>query len=166
MKYVVKNLITAIEDNEVDIVVHQANCHHTMGAGVASELANKYPAVLVADLKTKKGDKEKLGKYSYTILENGTYVFNLYSQFDYFSFDDRLTSYDALYDGLRQIFNIYAIKNVAGGKVGLPKIGAGLARGNWEIIEFLIKKLEKEILTPRGMEVIIYVLNVHEIPNS
>ena len=39
-------------------------------------------------------------------------------------------------------------KNYSGKKIGLPKIGAGLAKGDWNIIEsIIVEELKDENLT-------------------
>ena len=45
-------------------------------------------------------------------------------------------------------------------KVGLPKIGAGLAGGDWKIIETMIESVLHDC------DVTIYVLNKEEIPDG
>jgi O-acetyl-ADP-ribose deacetylase (regulator of RNase III) len=46
---------------------------------------------------------------------------------------------DTNYDALRSCFKIVKQK-FSGKKIGLPLIGAGLASGNWETIENIIKE--------------------------
>jgi O-acetyl-ADP-ribose deacetylase (regulator of RNase III) len=48
-----------------DVLCHCANLYHTWGAGIVLPLKKLYPEAFQADLKTKYGDKVKLGKFSH-----------------------------------------------------------------------------------------------------
>src|SRR4051812_24203036 len=101
----VKEIQTDIFLADADIIVHQANCFHTMGSGIARHIRENFPEAYEADCNTtKKGDPKKLGKYSTAkiVTPNANprlkYIVNLYSQFE-FGRAAKHTSYDAMYDG-------------------------------------------------------------------
>lgn len=128
-----------VEDiNNFDIVVHGCNCFCTMGAGIARQLSNKYPQVALVDKMTKTGDKNKLGRYTSTLVTN-TLVVNLYTQYS-FGNKKRHFNYAAFLVGLRSLFQLFPQA-----KFGLPKIGAGLAEGDWNKIEQIIEDLSENI---------------------
>ena len=128
-------------DCEVDVIVHQANCFHTMGGGIAFAIAKKWPEVYAADKQTPSGDYKKLGTIGFVKIKEPInsikYVINQYSQ--YTCGIGRHTNYEAFYSCLMQIRirceNMkYDIKSV-----GFPhKIGCNLAGGDWRIVKTMI----------------------------
>ena len=72
---------------DINILIHQANCFCIMNAGIAYKIKECYPAVSLADKKTKPGDKEKLGSFTSTLEKNintgkELIILNLYSQYN------------------------------------------------------------------------------------
>ena len=134
------------------ILAHQANCFHTMGAGIALEIKRRYPAAFEADLLTPVGAR-KMGTFSYAFIDGSRDgddyrgVANVYSQGKpgpnpQFS-DQRATSYDAVYDGIDGICNCWA----ACSKDDYLQIlvpygyGCGIARGNWDVVSGILDAL-------------------------
>lgn len=116
--------------------IHQCNCFHTMGAGIALRIATKYPEAYEADLKTQSGDYKKMGTFSFAKTKDDKTVFNLYSQYT-FGRDKRHTSYDAVCNGLMAIKQ-YAEENKLEA-LGLPKtMGCKLGGGSWRIVKAII----------------------------
>ena len=120
-----------------DVIIHGCNCFCTMGAGIARLIRDNFPEAYQADLKTRMGEKEKLGTYSLARIERNDNIFtvvNGYTQYD-FSGHGVLVDYGAV----RKLFA--GIKNnFENQKIGYPKIGAGLAKGNWEMISDIISE--------------------------
>ena len=120
-----------------DVIIHGCNCFCTMGAGIARLIRDNFPEAYQADLKTRMGEKEKLGTYSLARIERNDNIFtvvNGYTQYD-FSGHGVLVDYGAV----RKLFA--GIKNnFENQKIGYPKIGAGLAKGNWEMISDIINE--------------------------
>lgn len=165
LKYKVKNLIDAIEDGEVDVIAHQANCFHTMGAGVAKALSQKYPDLLWVDkAATSYGDANKLGDVSGIFIHPTKVVFgfNLYSQYG-LDISERQTDYIALKSCLGKMKSHIDRLQEDGLirehlRIGLPRIGAGLGGGDWEIISEII---EEELC---DLDVTVYVLTEKDVP--
>lgn len=128
-------LIKSLESDHPDqkyIAIHQCNCFHTMGAGIAKALATAFPEVLCADKKTTFGSKEKLGTYSFVQVTKNCAVYNLYSQYLY-GVGSNHTDYDSMYKGLKSI--VESNKPDSNVAYIIPRyIGAGLSGGNHEII--------------------------------
>ena len=63
-------------------IIHQSNCMHTMGSGIAKRIREKYPEAYSADMEAgAKGDSKRLGCYSVAhCLKEDKYIFNLYGQ--------------------------------------------------------------------------------------
>lgn len=140
MKTIKGDLLKLAKDGKFDIIIHGCNCFCTMGAGIAKQIKKEFKAAYIADCSTKKGDRSKLGKMSYIIVD-GVIVVNAYTQYHYGS------GLQVDYDAVRQVFK--KIKNEFSGKrIGFPKIGAGLAGGDWNIISKIIdEELEGEDFT-------------------
>jgi O-acetyl-ADP-ribose deacetylase (regulator of RNase III) len=137
----------------VDIIVHQANCHHTMGSGIARAIREKWPVVYEADCKTTLlGDKKKLGTCSIAKIDDASsrikYVFNLYGQFNYGT-NARQTNYEAFYRGLEFIKNHVTNTNLV---IGIPyKIGCRLGGGSWRVCKTMID----DVFNPSAFTVLI-----------
>lgn len=151
IKEIKGNVIGLCETGQLDGMVHGCNCLHAMGSGVAGQLARRYPIVPEADRQGSTfGDMSKLGTFTDVCVESVVNeqiyfnVFNLYTQraptytgedvFDYDSFPQGLEIIKAdlrLYDDGEDDQIPY--------KLGFPKIGAGLAGGDWTRIEAMIR---------------------------
>lgn len=130
-------------------MAHCCNCHNTMKSGIAPFVADKFPAAWQADQNTVKGDREKLGKITEAWSDDGgVLVFNLYGQYGYWK--RREGKMDLEYPALDSALNMMAMSlhskcrisdlRPEEIKVFLPKIGAGLAGGDWAVIEPMIEK--------------------------
>ena len=125
-------------------IIHQANCMHTMGSGIARLIREKYPEAYEADCGAgSKGDSKRLGTFSVAhILKEDKYIFNLYGQYNYGAMA-RFTSYDAIDRGLRKI-EAYARENHLS-TLGLPKkMGCMRGGGSWPIVRAIIEDVFKE----------------------
>jgi O-acetyl-ADP-ribose deacetylase (regulator of RNase III) len=150
IKYRVGDLLVATfaEDRSV-VVAHCCNCFNTMKSGIAPLIAKAFPEAWQADQETVKGDRDKLG--SFTASVNGDHkvlVYNLYGQYGYWNRKKGLMDLDyaALDMSLEAMsYNLLARCRIVGQdhkeiKIFLPKIGAGLAGGDWSVIEPMIEK--------------------------
>jgi len=147
MRYVNGDLIKKALAGDYDVIVHGCNCFNTMGAGIALQIANQIPIAYTVDKSTKSGDKSKLGDIS--IAQDGELtIINGYTQFG-FRRGERACDYHAI----RSVFK--KIKKLLGGKslkFGIPKIGAGLAGGDWSIIVDIIDG----VMGDENIETVIY----------
>jgi O-acetyl-ADP-ribose deacetylase (regulator of RNase III) len=133
------NLIDLAEQGHFNVIVHGCNCFHTMGSGIAKEIKARYPRAYRADTDfTVKGDINKLGHYSWAIVaepnKHEFIILNAYTQYRYGK-DGTHVDYDAI----QRVFETIA-KNFGDKVIGYPKIGAGLAGGDWNTIETIINK--------------------------
>ncbi len=137
MKTIIKgNLIHFAKQGYFDIIIHGQNCKHGWKKGIAHTIALKFPEAKKSDLNTPYGDKKKLGSYSYAVimLESGKQliVINAYTQFNYGQGNH--LNLNALRSCFEKIKNDFPNLHYA-----YPKIGAGLAGGNWKDINSVIE---------------------------
>src|SRR4051812_45909346 len=132
----IKEIEISILDADTDIIVHQANCFHTMGSGIARTLREKFPECYEADVQqTKSGDSKKLGTISVAKIKDPSsrikYIFNMYSQFT-FGTANRQTHYEAFYRGLEAVRGKVANTKLT---IAFPfKIGCKLGGGSWRVV--------------------------------
>lgn len=150
MKYILGNLIQLADQGNFDVIIHGCNAFCTMGGGIAAAIALRAPKALAADQKTKKGDRTKMGTYTRAsvcdIYSRGGYtIINAYTQYTFWDRNDML-DYVALKTVFEKIKQDYdSTVNIP--RIGIPLIGAGLACGDWDKIESIIKSVGLRDLT-------------------
>jgi O-acetyl-ADP-ribose deacetylase (regulator of RNase III) len=120
---------------EFDVIIHGCNCQCAMGAGIAKAIKSTFPEAYDADLKTEKGARDKLGTISYAEVERDgrtIILVNGYTQFHWRG-SGVLADYDAIRSVMREVKSKFS-----GKRIGYPKIGAGLAKGDWGVISGII----------------------------
>lgn len=135
MKRVRGDLIGMALKGCFDVILHGCNCQNALGAGIALSIKKEFPEAYAADCKTSQGDRNKLGTISTaTVRRSGRdiTIVNAYTQYHWRG-QGVLTDYDALRSAFREVKSQFA-----GSRIGYPKIGAGLAKGNWIQIELII----------------------------
>ena len=135
MRTVRGDLLDLVRQGAFDVIVHGCNCQCQMGKGIALAIRQQFPEAYAADRATEKGSREKLGSFSAaTIKRDGRsfVVVNAYTQFDW-----RGAGVKADYDAIRQAMRAVA-EQFGDCRIGYPKIGAGLAGGDWSVISAII----------------------------
>lgn len=114
-----------------DILVHGCNCFVTQGSGIAGIFRKLYPGVYEADVfNGRKGDKSKLGTYSYW---QGTHrnfrtaitIINAYTQYNF----GKDTGPHVDYDAIRKVMETIKVE-WPNHSICMPRIGCGLAGGD------------------------------------
>lgn len=118
--------------SQFDLIAHSCNCQNNFGAGIALQIKREFPEAYEADCATIKGDSGKLGTYTFAVI-GGLTLLNIYGQ-DRFG-RGKHADYGAIRSCLKKIKEDFGDK-----RIGLPKIGAGLAGGDWEIISKIIEE--------------------------
>lgn len=145
MKEIMGNLIDLAEQGKFNVILNGANCFCNMGAGIAKEIKQRYPAAYTVDCATVKGNMRKLGTYSTAIVssvvnpDHKFYILNCYTQFRYGH-----GACHADYAAIRRVFRAVAV-NFPDAVIGIPLIGAGHAGGDWAIIEGIINEELKDV---------------------
>jgi len=154
------DLITLAKAGKFDVIAHGCNCHSTMGAGIAPQMAKAFGCDRFS-MELWGSDVNKLGNIDYQTVVLGEKaiwsledaknnrdepeltVVNAYTQFNYgrnhADGDAKPLSYEALTLCMKKMNVLFAGKHI-----GLPKIGAGLAGGDWERIKEIIQRELKD----------------------
>ena len=144
IKEIKGDLVKLAKEGYFDAIVHGANCFVTMGSGIAAQIRKEIPEAYKVDQQTKSGDVNKLGTITYT---TGTpVVINAYTQYHWSKIapdgsnlvmapmNTVLVDYDAVRSCMKEVRKLCGTD----WKIGLPLIGCGLARGDWNIIKQII----------------------------
>ena len=146
LKHTKGNLLDLAEAGEFDIVVQGCNCFNTMGGGIAREIRERYPAAALFDNETEKGDYNKLGNWTECDAggENRFTVINAYTQYNMSRGTDvfEYTAFQLILEKLTFAF--------PGKRIGLPRIGQGLAGGDPNIIIPMIEWFAERIALEDG----------------
>ena len=160
------NLITMALNGDFDVIAHGVNCQCVQGAGLAPQMVKVFgtDSFPMEDPNTK-GEIWKLGNIEYQTFHqekeeygNGwvrypdenvflsgkfIYVVNAYTQYNYgrnhSDGDSVPVDYEAITLCMRKMNKVFAGKHI-----GLPKIGCGLAGGDWNIVKAIIQKELKD----------------------
>lgn len=135
MKAVTGDLLQLALNGKFDVIIHGCNCQCVMSKGIALSIKQSFPEAYAADCSTGKGDERKLGTFSdaQVVRElHSFHVVNAYTQLHW-----RGAGVKADYEAIRKVMK--AVKSrFAGKRIAYPKIGAGLAGGDWEVIRGII----------------------------
>lgn len=149
------DLIKIANTGRYNAIAHGCNCFGRMGSGIAPLINKAFPGTLDADLNFNipVGDVERLGCMSINSTMNAMKapidILNLYTQYKYGN-DKRHLDYGAVQSAFSKINERYAY--VPHARVGIPMIGAGLAKGHWDAIEIIIN-----LVTPNvDIELVVY----------
>jgi len=153
------DLIELAKEGHFDVITHGCNCFCTMGAGIAPQMARAFGCdIFKMEAPEYRGDINKLGTIDYevqniiikksvnllgeTIMSpdfggHDLIVVNSYTQYRYgknhADGDKMPVDYFAIAMCMKKINHLFKGKTI-----GLPKIGAGLAGGDWNQIEKII----------------------------
>lgn len=123
------------------IIAHCCNDIGVMGAGVALALRRKWPSVWTSYRKLFENDQmPALGFCQEVLVEEGLTVANIIGQrgVGYDSEGDPPVRYMALLAGLKSVGITARGKGLS---IHLPRLGAGLAGGDWDIISKMIDQV-------------------------
>jgi len=119
---------------EVKHILHGCNSKGVMGSGVAKVIREKYPRAYQDYNDVYNGFGLELGNIIVSVQDDDKIIYNAITQKDYGRRNDRVyVSYWAIAEVFRKI-NSWGVKEIA-----IPKIGSGLAGGNWSVIEQIIE---------------------------
>lgn len=138
-------------DCSESFILHGCNAQGKMNSGVAKAIREHYPSAYAVYMHQYEKGENWLGSSTFAYQEDGKYVINGITQ-QYYGYDGK------------QYVNYGAIREVVEGinwwmeeehgyyyPVAIPKIGAGLGGGDWDLIEKIFKETAK-------FDVVVYEL--------
>lgn len=135
MKVVQGDLIERALNGEFDVIIHGCNCQCAMGAGIAKTIKELLPEAYQADRQTLKGDRSKMGRFSKALIQRDGVQFTVVNAYTQFHWRGKGVLLD--YEALRAVMK--SVKSeFPSSRIGYPKIGAGFAKGDWELIAQII----------------------------
>lgn len=162
MKIIKGDLIKLALAGEFDVIVHGCNCFCTQKSGIAKQMVDTFRTDIYPMEENRNGDKHRIGDITklgniefgfYKVINNIPHkldplsskepfkpnltVVNAYTQYYHLGNMPNTMEIPVDYNAIYLCFCKIA-KQFKGKKIGIPKIGSGLARGNWEIIIGLI----------------------------
>lgn len=140
MKIVEGDLLLLAQQGHFDVIIHGCNCFHTMGGGIAYAVKSLFPEAYEADLETVRGAQDKLGTLSVAEVVRGEVKFLVVNAYTQFGFGGNRVNVD--YAAVRQAM-AEVKRRFSGMRTGYPKIGSGLAGGDWDTIS---KIIDEELL--------------------
>lgn len=122
--------------------VHGCNAQGVMGSGVAKIVKERYPSAFKVYRDMWEVDQAlPVGHISSAYIPNvDIYIVNLVTQDFFGRTGARFVQYDTLrtaFENLNEFFLPFNLKNP---RVAMPKIGAGLGGGDWDIISKIIEE--------------------------
>ena len=166
MKTIKGNLL----EQTTGLIVHGVNCQGVMGSGIAAQIRAKYPQVYkdyraFYEQETTsprfQTTAQLLGKVIYTHISDELVIASAFTQ-DFFG-TSRNTVYVS-YAAIAQCFDKIVMDHkvdqhffeIPSQTIKFPKIGAGLANGDWTTIE---KIIEQKTSGVKDLETELYVLS-------
>jgi len=137
-------------------IAHQVNCMGVMGAGLAKQIAQRYPFIYAAyrDYCADWDFSEELLGKAFGVGCNdghtGHIIYNLFGQYKY-GRDKKYTNEAALEEALWRMIDDIRFEWSQQGDSGIGqiciaipyKIGCGLGGGNWEEVKAIFENIEK-----------------------
>lgn len=120
------------------VVAHGCNCKGGFGSGVAGAVTQKYPYVRANYIDKFMHDGWTLGEVQLVEIEDNRYIANCATQNNYLPRGVCHADYVAIKTCMEKVKN-FAIENNL--TVAIPKIGAGLAGGDWNKIEGILNEV-------------------------
>lgn len=125
-------------DTPNGIIAHGCNCKGVMGSGVARIVRDKYPKAYNAYIERYEYDDLWLGEIQAVLQDDGKYIVNCMTQNGFMPRDICHADYEAIEKCMWRLKKFAMEKSLS---VAIPKIGAGLAGGDWAIIEKILEEV-------------------------
>lgn len=153
--YKVGDLLSSGEE----IIAHGVNTEGVMGAGIALAIRKKWPSVFVDYQQDHAEGRLKLGAAMMSMVESENDTLGVVNMVTQKLGEESMlgSGIPVSYDAINCCFRIIE-RNPTMLRVAIPKIGAGLGGGDWNVIHHII-----EAACPMTT-VIVYVLGAVDIP--
>ena len=144
IRYIENDLVSP-KSEKIDIILHQCNCGGKMGAGLARQIARKYPEVAKLEQNFCSVPRSAFAKNCIVTTHDGRVVVNMHSQFRYGT-EKRQTNYKALETCLRLLSTYYFSSQSPDLVIGIPyNLGCGLAGGDWNVVLPIIEQFASKV---------------------
>lgn len=131
-------------DTKCEIIGHGCNCSGGFGSGIAGQIAERWPRVRKAYIKKYEKSGWKLGEIQLVFSSDDLelpIIANIATQ-ENFGYDGQLyVDYKAIEIGLSKVLS-YCNEHSFG--LALPKIGCGLAGGDWDVVYEILLSLSSK----------------------
>lgn len=134
VKYVKGDLF----DTDCDIIAHGCNCRGGYGSGVAYMMAMRYPKAREMYLEKFEDEGWKLGDVQFVRTHDGKVIANCATQAAYLPRGKCHADYAAIHASMNAVRDFAKTNHKS---VAIPKIGAGLAGGDWKVIEKILNRV-------------------------
>lgn len=143
-------------DTTAKYILHGCNAQGAMGSGFAAGVAALYPEARQAYIDRHAKEPLKLGEIIPFACEKHTIINGITQEFYGRDPNFVYVSYDAVADVIRAVNDLVklspeTIQPIP--RVAMPKIGAGLANGEWHVIEKLIEEFSPDF------QPVVYVID-------
>lgn len=135
--------------SKANIVAHGCNCRGGFGSGVAAAIKTKYPKARHYYLDKYEEDGWKLGDVQFVMQWDGRWIANCATQDGYLPRGVCHADYDAIRSCMEKVKDFAKPSSQT---IAIPKIGAGLAGGDWDKIEAILNEVFSDY------DVTVYVL--------
>jgi O-acetyl-ADP-ribose deacetylase (regulator of RNase III) len=142
--------------DKYSVICHCCNALGAWGKGFVVPLGQKYPIAKEKYLKFIKMTREenRLGSVSFAKATDNIIVANIIGQYNIYPKDGKIPlDYEALEKGFRSVIEMFQTNDIPL-TVHMPKIGCGLAGGDWNRVEEIIKNT----FINSNIEVYVYLL--------
>jgi O-acetyl-ADP-ribose deacetylase (regulator of RNase III) len=120
------------------IIAHGCNCSGGFGSGIAGQMAKYHPKAKIAYLEKYKEEYSwNLGEVQF-VFSNSKIIANCATQFAYFPRTICHADYTAIEMAMNEVKKYAKLSRLT---IAMPKIGAGLAGGDWNIIRAILEKV-------------------------
>jgi len=120
-----------------NVIAHGCNTKGGFGSGVAGIMAKKHPSARTSYLSKYRTEEWQLGDVQF-VLSTGVIIANCATQKDYLPRGKRHADYDAIRICMTKVKDF---AKEYGYTIAIPKIGAGLAGGDWKIIKKILDEV-------------------------
>jgi O-acetyl-ADP-ribose deacetylase (regulator of RNase III) len=119
-----------------DILAHGCNCRNGYGSGVAGLMAKKFPKAKYYYHEKFEEEGWKLGDVQFVSVYGARYIANCATQDGYLPRGVVHADYGAITLAMTTV-KLFAKENKL--SIAMPKIGAGLAGGDWNVIKLMLE---------------------------
>lgn len=138
------DVLKALKSGMIDAVAHGVNCSGGFGSGIAKQIMEEYPEVRASYIADFNMGAWELGRIAPVRVNNFQYIINCATQLRYGHKPElQPKGMYCSYEAIKMVMQKLAAIRL-GTVIGMPMIGAGLANGDWNIIEQIINEEFKE----------------------